>query len=84
MKTAIEIAKAILNPFETMDAGYRTVEINGPYTKIVFKDTIILYTERQDREGNWWDVKNYYRFEQGAFNLSNYNEWEKSIIGSVP
>ena len=84
MANAIEIAKAIINPFETMDCGYRTVEINGPYKKLIFKDMIILFTEREDSEGNYWDVKNYYRFEQGAFNLNDYNEWEKKIIGSVP
>ena len=83
-KTAIEIARLIINPLETMDAGYRTVEINGLYKRIVFVDTIILYTETQDQEGNWYDVKNYYRFQEGSFDLNHYNEWEKRIIGSVP
>ena len=78
--TPKEIASAIANKHETITQLKWSVEVNGLFRQNVYPTSIILWTERQDREGNWWDVKNTYRFEE--FDLKDYMSWVKKIINA--
>lgn len=77
--SALEIAKMLIGMHEQMHYRFNTIEINGLYKRIVGADCIVLCTEYQDADGNWWEKKNYYRFE-GTFNLTHYRQWEKQIV----
>lgn len=76
--TPQQIASAIASQHETITQCKWSIEVGGLFRQNVYETFIVLWTERQDREGNWWDVKNTFCFEE--FNLQDYLVWRKNII----
>ena len=75
-----EIALAIAAEHETVTKLKWSIEVNGLFKQNVYDTFIILWTERQDREGNWWHVKNAYCFEEEKFDLNHYFSWRQITI----
>ena len=78
--TPQQIASAIASQHETITQCKWSIEVNGLFRQNVYSTSIVLWTEYQDVEGNWWDLKNTYFFEEGQFNLEDYIAWRQKTI----